>query len=139
MALGTRKQRVRQETLWIAKQELPASAAHPFYARLNELLEAVLLAHLAAVLPGDANGVFAFFGEAGIVDDPSRDGIVGGHLGQNVVADGLEEKLVIPGRYGDDVMQGLMSAPDVVGVKTSGHGFHAFALSGQEEAEAVAD
>jgi transposase len=40
MALGTRKQRVRQETLWIAKQELPASAAHPFYARLNELLEA---------------------------------------------------------------------------------------------------
>jgi hypothetical protein len=40
MALGTRKQRVRQETLWIAKQELPASAAHPFYTRLNELLEA---------------------------------------------------------------------------------------------------
>ena len=40
MALGTRKQRVRQETLWIAKQELPASAAHPFYTRLNELLDA---------------------------------------------------------------------------------------------------
>jgi transposase len=39
MALGTRKQRERQESLWIAKQELPASAAHPFYARLNELLE----------------------------------------------------------------------------------------------------
>jgi len=40
MALGTRKQRIRQETLWIAKQELPASAAHPFYTRLNELLDA---------------------------------------------------------------------------------------------------
>jgi hypothetical protein len=40
MALGTRKPRVRQETWWIAKQELPASAAHPFYTRLNELLEA---------------------------------------------------------------------------------------------------
>ena len=39
MALGTRKQRERQESLWIAKQELPASAAHPFYSRLNELLE----------------------------------------------------------------------------------------------------
>jgi transposase len=39
MALGTRKQRVHQETLWIAQQELPASAAHPFYTRLNELLE----------------------------------------------------------------------------------------------------
>jgi len=65
------------------------------------------------------------------------------------VADGLEEKLVIPGRYGNYVMQGLLSAPDIVrietgsyrdgvGVETSGHGFHAFALSGQEEAKAVA-
>jgi hypothetical protein len=33
------------------------------------------------------------------------------------MADGLEEELAIPGRYGDDVMQGLMSAPDVVGVR----------------------
>lgn len=40
MALGTRKRRERQESLWIAKQELPASAAHPFYERLNGLLEA---------------------------------------------------------------------------------------------------
>jgi hypothetical protein len=50
----------------------------------------------------------------------------------------LEEELVIPGRYGDDVMQGLMSAPDIVGVETGGHGFHAFTLSGQEKAEAIA-
>jgi hypothetical protein len=40
MALGTRKQTVRQEILWIAKQELPASAAHPFYSQLHQLLEA---------------------------------------------------------------------------------------------------
>jgi transposase len=40
MAPGTRKQRVRQETLRIAQQELPASPAHPFSTRLNELLEA---------------------------------------------------------------------------------------------------
>jgi hypothetical protein len=50
----------------------------------------------------------------------------------------LEKELVIPGRYGDDVMEGLMSAPDIVGVETGRHGFHAFALSGQKEAEAVA-
>ena len=50
----------------------------------------------------------------------------------------MEEELVIPGRHGNDVMQGLMSAPDIVGIKTSGHGFHAFALSGQKKAEAVA-
>jgi transposase len=40
MALGTRRQRIRQEISWIAQQELPASAAHPFYTRLNELLDA---------------------------------------------------------------------------------------------------
>jgi transposase len=40
MALRTRKQSIRQETLWIAQQELPASAAHPFHTRLNELLDA---------------------------------------------------------------------------------------------------
>ena len=39
MALGTRNKRERQESLWIASQELPASASHPFYARLNLLLE----------------------------------------------------------------------------------------------------
>jgi transposase len=40
MALGKRKQWVRQETSGIAKQESPASAAHPFSTRLNELLAA---------------------------------------------------------------------------------------------------
>jgi transposase len=40
MALGTRRQRIRQEISWIAQQELPASAAHPFDTRLNELLDA---------------------------------------------------------------------------------------------------
>jgi transposase len=40
MALGTRKQRERQESLWVAAEELPTSVAHPFYGRLNALLDA---------------------------------------------------------------------------------------------------
>src|SRR5208337_4682506 len=40
MAMGTRKQREKQEGLWIAQQELAAAPGHPFYQRLNELLEA---------------------------------------------------------------------------------------------------
>src|SRR6201997_192613 len=40
MAMGTRKQRERQEDLWIAHTELAAAPGHPFYQRLNELLEA---------------------------------------------------------------------------------------------------
>ena len=39
MAMGTRKQGERQEDLWIAKADLPRTAGHPFYERLNGLLE----------------------------------------------------------------------------------------------------
>ena len=39
MAMGTRKQQERQEDLWIAAAELPRTTGHPFYERLNELLE----------------------------------------------------------------------------------------------------
>src|ERR1700752_1163785 len=40
MAMGTRKQREKQEDLWIAHAELASGPGHPFYQRLNELLEA---------------------------------------------------------------------------------------------------
>src|SRR3990172_4481840 len=39
MAMGTRKRQERQEDLWTAGAELPRRAGHPFYERLNELLE----------------------------------------------------------------------------------------------------
>lgn len=37
--MGTRKRRQRQEELWVSHAELPAGPGHPFYARLNELLD----------------------------------------------------------------------------------------------------
>ena len=40
MAMGTRKQREKQEDIWIANTELASAPGHPFYQRLNELLEA---------------------------------------------------------------------------------------------------
>src|SRR5271165_3753140 len=40
MAMGTRKQRKKQEDIWIARTELASAPGHPFYQRLNELLEA---------------------------------------------------------------------------------------------------
>jgi len=39
MAMGTRQQQERQEDLWIAAAELPRTAGHPFYERLNKLLD----------------------------------------------------------------------------------------------------
>lgn len=38
MAMGTRKQRQRQEPLWY-RSELPEAPGHPFYQRLNKVLE----------------------------------------------------------------------------------------------------
>jgi transposase len=38
MAVGPRKQRGKQEDIWIAHTELPLAPGHPFYQRLNELL-----------------------------------------------------------------------------------------------------
>ena len=40
------------------------------------------------------------------------------HLREDVLADGLEEELVVPGRYGDDMVQGLVSALDFMWIKT---------------------
>src|ERR1017187_3658042 len=40
MAMGPRKQREKQEDIWIAHTELASAPGHPFYQRLNELLEA---------------------------------------------------------------------------------------------------
>jgi transposase len=40
MAMGTREKQTRQEDLWVAHTELAVAPGHPFYQRLNELLEA---------------------------------------------------------------------------------------------------
>ena len=40
MAIGKRKHAQRQQTLWVASQDLPRSAAHPFYEKLNRILAA---------------------------------------------------------------------------------------------------
>jgi transposase len=39
MAMGTRRKRRRQESLWVPVAEVPTTAAHPFYRRLNQILD----------------------------------------------------------------------------------------------------
>src|SRR5688572_25503318 len=39
MAMGKRRPRAKQASMWVPTQDLPRSAAHPFYARLNQLLD----------------------------------------------------------------------------------------------------
>ncbi len=39
MAMGRRKQRARTPGLWIATNALPVTGGHPFYQRLNQVLD----------------------------------------------------------------------------------------------------
>ena len=39
MAMGRRRRRVRQEELWTPTAALPVGASHPFYQRLNQILD----------------------------------------------------------------------------------------------------
>jgi transposase len=39
MAMGKRRRRAKQTSMWIATQDLPRSAAHPFYTRLTQILD----------------------------------------------------------------------------------------------------
>jgi transposase len=39
MSMGKRKRRAHQPSIWVATQDLPHSASHPFYRRLNRVLD----------------------------------------------------------------------------------------------------
>jgi transposase len=39
MAMGKRRRRAKQASMWVATQDLPRGAAHPFYTRLNQILD----------------------------------------------------------------------------------------------------
>ena len=40
MAMGKRRRCGRQPSMWVASSDLPRSAGHPFYERLNRVLDA---------------------------------------------------------------------------------------------------
>jgi hypothetical protein len=39
MAMGKRRRHAKQASMWVATQDLQCGAAHPFYARLNQILD----------------------------------------------------------------------------------------------------
>jgi len=44
--------------MWVATQDLPRSAAHPFHARLNQILDKVgFPTHTSGVIPHDRHTV----------------------------------------------------------------------------------
>jgi hypothetical protein len=39
MAMGKRRRHAKQPSIWVATKDLPRSAAHPFYTRLNQTFD----------------------------------------------------------------------------------------------------
>ena len=39
MAMGKRRRHAKQASIWVATEDLPRSAAHPFYRRLNQIFD----------------------------------------------------------------------------------------------------
>jgi hypothetical protein len=39
MAMGRRTRHAKQASMWVATQQLPLGAAHPFHTRLNQILD----------------------------------------------------------------------------------------------------
>jgi transposase len=56
MAMGTRKDQEQQEEMWIPQASLAKGASHPFYQRLNELLEE---SHFDAFVEGRCERFYA--------------------------------------------------------------------------------
>ena len=54
--MGTRKDRARQEDLWITHAELATGPGHPFYKRLNGLLYQKRFDEFVEHFYGDKNG-----------------------------------------------------------------------------------
>jgi len=44
MGMG-RRWRPKQTSMWVATQDLPRTAAHPFYTRLNQILDQAAFHH----------------------------------------------------------------------------------------------
>jgi transposase len=56
MSMGKRTRQARHGSMWVATQDLPRSAAHPFYGRLNRVLDE---AHVEAFVEGACATLYA--------------------------------------------------------------------------------
>jgi hypothetical protein len=87
MAMGRRKKRVRQEGLWTPTAALPVGASHPFYERLNQILD---------------EKKFDEFVE------PIREGLYAGEVGRPGLAPGIYFRLLMVGYFeGIDSERGI--------------------------------
>ena len=63
----------------------------------------------------------ALFRQAGIIDDPGRNGAAVGHRRQRIVAGAAQQGLIAPGRVSHYMAQRLVHAPNVVRSQSRRH------------------
>ncbi len=100
-------------------------------------LATVLLAELAAILPGDADRVDAFLWDAGVIDHPAADATALLDDRQHVAAHGGEHGVVRPVSRSHEVMQRLVRRLDAPRLDTRRHRLDAFAGAWKQKPSAV--
>ena len=100
-------------------------------------LAVILLAEVAAVLPGDADRMHAFLRNAGVVDHPAADPAAPLDDRQHMGAHGGQQRVVGPVRLGDEMMQRLVRRLDTPRLHARRHRLDALAGAGQQQARAV--
>ena len=103
----------------------------------NRDLAVVLLAQLAAILPGNANRMPTLLGKARIVNDPRLERPVPFNRRQHARADNVQDGLIAPVGLGDEVMQRLMGRLNALRGDAGGHRLDTLALAGQQQPRAV--
>jgi hypothetical protein len=58
MAMGKGRWRAKQTSMWVPTSDLPRSAAHPFYTRLNQILDAQIIRRHASRFGGNQFSAF---------------------------------------------------------------------------------
>ena len=87
--MGTRRHRQRQEQIWVAHTELPTAPGHPFYKRLNELLDQEKFDEFAEKLVAQVNS---------LVDNPKAGPFVLGAVQNKKTSERVMETEKLPGK-----------------------------------------
>lgn len=96
-----------------------------------------MLSHLATVLAGYSYRVPAFLHQTGVIHNPGRNRTIVLHGRQSIGPHRFQHVVITPRGLGHDMVQGLVGLADVVGKQPCGHGFHALALSWQQQTGAI--
>jgi hypothetical protein len=97
----------------------------------------ILLADLAAILPGHSYRLAPFLRKPSVIYHPCDHRFTAQHCGKHKIQAAIQHRFVAPRDVCDQVMTRLVHPTHVVCCKACGHGFDALPFAGQQQAGAV--